>query len=495
MFDFSFLISDVVIAIYIFLWFSFFWNAYLNFRQYRLLVSLRNLPEPILQEFSSKQLQDARSYQIDLLKFSLFFELYSQIELSGILYFGLLLKSWIFVTDFFSSIGYDSTYEILYSELWIFLLNFIFTAFHQPWMLYKIFVLEQTHGFNKMTLPMYCLDLVKSFIVNQVIIIPTIAIFIYIVRWGGSYFYIYAWLFLSSVIVLLVMIFPTWISPIFDTYTPLAPGELKNMIEILSKSVSFPLKQIYIVDSSRKSAHSNAYFYGFGKNKRIVLFDTLLSSGKPSQNVFSNLDSNSDKNTEVVSELSSENMVIGLNLDDLETTRNFGTDSVIDDVEISHKENFANALSNQEILAIVCHELGHWYYHHNLKSLFINEIVLFICIVFFSFVLTSDVFYVMFGFVNIKPIIVGTVIIFGFILAPVDLILSFCVNLLIRRYEFSADAFVANKGFRSSIISSLIKITKGNKAYPIYDSLYSIFHKHHPSVLERIYALENLKSE
>ena len=468
MFDFSFLFSDIVSSIYIFFWFSFFWNSYLEFRQLRLLVSFHNVPDPISQDFTSNQLQDAKAYQIDLIKFSFVFDLFSQIELTCILYFGLLSKSWIFVTGIFSSFGFDSTYEILNSVSWLFLLNIIFTFSHQPWILYKVFILEQTHGFNKMTLSVYFLDLLKSYTINQIITVPTIAVFIYIVRWGGSYFYFYAWFFLSFMIVLLMMIYPTWIAPIFDTYTPLEPGELRNIIEVLSKRVSFPLKKIFVVDSSRKSAHSNAYFYGFWENKRIVLFDTLLDSAKVSKNIVSNPRSDSDRNT---------------------------LDNVIDDNEYSPPERVSNSLSNQEILAIVCHELGHWYHRHNLKSLFINEVVLFFYIVLFSLILSTDVFYVKFGFLSNNPVIVGIVIIFGFILAPVDLFLSFCINLLIRKYEYSADAFAANMGLKSLLISSLIKITKDNKSYPIYDPLYSIFHKHHPSVLERIYALEILKSD
>ena len=495
MFEFSFF-PDVVSTICIIFWLSFFWKSYLEFRQYRLIHSFHNVPEPISKEFPSKQLQDAKSYQIDLMKFSFFFDLYSQIELTCILYFGLLLKSWIFVSDIFSCIGFDSTYDILYSELWLFLLNMIFTSFHQPWELYRIFVLEQTHGFNKMTLSMYCLDFLMSFMINQVIIIPSVAIFIYIVRWGGSYFYIYSWLFLSFIIVLLMTIYPTWIAPMFDTYTPLKPGELRKMIEVLSKRISFPLKRVFIVDSSRKSAHSNAYFYGFWENKRIVLFDTLLSADKESQAILSNPRFDPDRCSKVFTELGSDNRIVGSRIDNnVELPKYFEINNTNGETENSHSENASNSFSNQEILAIVCHELGHWYHSHNLKSLLINEIVLFIYIVLFSFTLSSDIFYVKFGFLINKPIIVGIVIIFGFIFAPIDLFLSFCINILIRHYEYSADAFAAEMGLKSLLISSLIKITRDNKSYPIYDPLYSIFYKHHPSVLERISALENYKSD
>ena len=106
--------------------------------------------------------------------------------------------------------------------------------------------------------------------------LPILPVVIWIIRSGGVYFYFYVWIFLCLVSVFLMTIYPVWIAPLFNKYTKLEEGPVKTAIEDLAKSVSFPLTNLFSVDGSRRSAHSNAYFYGFFKNKRIVLYDTLL---------------------------------------------------------------------------------------------------------------------------------------------------------------------------------------------------------------------------
>ena len=97
-----------------------------------------------------------------------------------------------------------------------------------------------------------------------------------LIYWGGKNFYIYVFVAYIVILLILMSIVPNWIMPLFNKYTDLPDGSLKTKIEALAKKLDFPLKKIYVVDHSKRSAHSNAYFYGFGKDKRIVLFDTLI---------------------------------------------------------------------------------------------------------------------------------------------------------------------------------------------------------------------------
>jgi len=156
-------------------------------------------------------------------------------------------------------------------------------------------VVEQKHGFNKSTLALFFQDKLLTLALTFVLSMPILSIVIWLVRLGGEYFYFYVWIFLLVVAVSLKTIYPTLIAPLFNKYTKLEDGEVKTAIEDLSKRVSFPLTQVFQVDGSRRSAHSNAYFYGFFKSKvyiyytlfckkecdgvlmqRIVLYDTLL---------------------------------------------------------------------------------------------------------------------------------------------------------------------------------------------------------------------------
>lgn len=110
----------------------------------------------------------------------------------------------------------------------------------------------------------------------QAIMSPILAAAVYIIKIGGEYFFIYLWFFCFIITLLLMTVYADYIAPLFDKFTPLPEGELKERIEKLSASIDFPLKKLYIVEGSKRSSHSNAYFYGFYKNKRIVLFDTLI---------------------------------------------------------------------------------------------------------------------------------------------------------------------------------------------------------------------------
>ena len=110
----------------------------------------------------------------------------------------------------------------------------------------------------------------------QAIIAPILSAAIWIVKMGGDYFFVYLWAFCFVVTILLMTVYADWIAPLFDKFTPLPDGELKSQIERLAASIDFPLKKLFVVEGSKRSSHSNAYFYGFHKNKRIVLFDTLI---------------------------------------------------------------------------------------------------------------------------------------------------------------------------------------------------------------------------
>eukprot|EP00903_Cladosiphon_okamuranus_P011068 g10449.t1 len=145
-----------------------------------------------------------------------------------------------------------------------------------PFALYSTFVVEAKHGFNKQTIGLFFADKVKSMLLTVAISIPALSCVLKIIELGGKYFYVYVWAFCFVFSIFMLTIVPVAIMPLFNTYSPLEDGELKSSIEKLAESVSFPLTNLFSVDGSKRSAHSNAYFYGFFKNKRIVLYDTLI---------------------------------------------------------------------------------------------------------------------------------------------------------------------------------------------------------------------------
>ena len=147
-----------------------------------------------------------------------------------------------------------------------------------PFSIYSTFVIEERFGFNKTTAKTFAADRVKGLLLSVVIGAPLLAGIIAFFEFGGTWAWIYAWLAVTAFSLVMQYIAPTWIMPIFNKFTPLEEGELRQAIEEYADEVNFPLQGIYVIDGSKRSAKSNAFFTGFGKNKRIALFDTLIEN-------------------------------------------------------------------------------------------------------------------------------------------------------------------------------------------------------------------------
>jgi STE24 endopeptidase len=150
-------------------------------------------------------------------------------------------------------------------------------ALSLPFSVYGTFVIEERFGFNKTTPATFVKDRLKGYALALVIGAPLLAVVLSLFdRWGGGAWWI-VWVVVTAVSLLLQFIAPTWILPLFNKFTPLAEGELRTAIFALAKKLDFPLTNVFVMDGSRRSAKGNAFFTGFGRNKRIALFDTLIS--------------------------------------------------------------------------------------------------------------------------------------------------------------------------------------------------------------------------
>lgn len=155
--------------------------------------------------------------------------------------------------------------EALVTWLFVALMSVADLFTSMPFSLYSTFVVEERHGFNKSTLGLFLQDKLLTLALSLGIMAPIMPALVWIVRAGGEHFYFYVWVFLCIVSIVLMTIYPTLIAPLFNKYTKLEDGKEKQAIEDLARSVDFPLTNIFSVDGSRRSAHSNAYFYGFFK--------------------------------------------------------------------------------------------------------------------------------------------------------------------------------------------------------------------------------------
>ena len=146
-----------------------------------------------------------------------------------------------------------------------------------PTDLYSTFKLEARFGFNKTTWKLYLTDKLKGLLLGILIGLPFLWVVLWLMEATGSYWWIWTFFFVSGFQLLMVIVYPTLIAPLFNKFEPLPEGELRNRILRLAEQVGFKTNGIFSMDGSKRSAHSNAYFTGIGKTKRIVLFDTLIA--------------------------------------------------------------------------------------------------------------------------------------------------------------------------------------------------------------------------
>uniref|UniRef100_A0A8C3IR50 CAAX prenyl protease n=1 Tax=Chrysemys picta bellii TaxID=8478 RepID=A0A8C3IR50_CHRPI len=411
-------------SVLLFSWAVYLWEAFLARRQRKVYRTTTHVPWELGQIMDSETFEKSRLYQLDKSTFSFWSGLYSELEGTLILLCGGIPFLWNVSGQISGRAGFEPEYEIAQSLVFLLLATLFSAVTGLPWSLYNTFVIEEKHGFNQQTLGFFFKDAIKKFIVTQCILLPVTSLLLYIIKIGGDYFFIYAWLFTLVVSLVLVTIYADYIAPLFDKFIPLPEGELKQAIEMMAKSIDFPLTKVYVVEGSKRSSHSNAYFYGFFKNKRIVLFDTLL---------------------EDYSALNKEHPE--------------GEDGEDDDTKSKVKMNS------------------------------------FLCFFLFAVLIGQKELFAAFGFYETQPTLIGLMIIFQFIFSPYNEVLSFCLTVLSRRFEFQADAFAKELGKAKDLYSALIKLNKDNLGFPVSDWIFSMWHYSHPPLLERLQALKDAKQD
>ena len=152
-----------------------------------------------------------------------------------------------------------------------------------PLSLYRIFVVEERFGFNRMTWKLFFVDLVKGLAVGTVLGVPLLLVVLWLMLAAGPLWWLYAWIVLAAYSVFLQMIYPAVVMPLFNTFSPLEDPALAGRIEGLLQRTGFRSRGLYVMDGSKRSSHGNAFFAGFGAAKRIVLFDTLVSRLQPAE--------------------------------------------------------------------------------------------------------------------------------------------------------------------------------------------------------------------
>jgi STE24 endopeptidase len=293
-----------------------------------------------------------------------------------------------------------------------------------PFDYYHSFVLEETYGFNTKTLKIWLSDLAKSMVVLIILGTFLLSTLLLMVAHAGPSWWIWAWIIFSVFQLMMTILYPTVIAPLFNRFTWLEDSELTDRIERLAKTEGLTIHGIYQMDASKRTRHTNAYFSGMGKAKRIVLFDSLIRSH-----------------------------------------------------------------SQDEILAILAHEIGHLKKNHIKKQFILVSLVSLFLFFLASKLLTWEVMYHSFGFSNL-PCYVGLFLV-GILWEPVSFFVSPMGMAISRKFERQADVYsLGILKTAKPLSTALKKMAKENLSNLTPHPLYVCFNYSHPPLLERIEYLE-----
>jgi STE24 endopeptidase len=293
-----------------------------------------------------------------------------------------------------------------------------------PFAYYSTFIIEEKFGFNKTTKTTFFMDKLKGWLMMVVIGGGLLALIIWFFEWAGSSFWIYAWALVAVFTLFMNLFYSKLIVPLFNKLTPLETGSLKNKIQNYAENVGFELDKIFVIDGSKRSTKANAYFSGFGREKRVTLYDTL-----------------------------------------------------IDD------------LKEEEIVAVLAHEVGHYKRKHILfnltASILLTGLTLFLLSLFINNPEVSRAIGVS------RPSFHAALIGFGILYSPISGVTGLIMNHLSRKFEYQADDYAKHTYAALPLITSLKKMSKNSLSNLTPHPAYVFAHYSHPPLISRI---RNLKS-
>ena len=298
-----------------------------------------------------------------------------------------------------------------------------------PFSIYSTFVIEEKYGFNKTTPKLFIADTLKSILLSAIVGGGLLAIITWIFYLIPNYFWLIALGILVIFSLLANALYSRVIVPLFNKQEPLQEGDLLEKIKVFAAKVGFPVSKVMVIDGSKRSTKANAYFSGFGKNRRVVLFDTLI-----------------DK------------------------------------------------MSNDEILAVLAHEIGHYRKRHIWINMALGTIQMSVFLYLFGLLSGNIEVLDALGFsAATEPVFHLAIIGFAILFSPAESIISLFTNLLSRRMEYQADGFAGKHGMGKPLVNGLKKLTAENLSNLTPHPFYIIVNYSHPTLYQRILNL-NIKN-
>ncbi len=369
------------------------------------------IPEELSDVYNKEEYEKSQRYKKENDRFGAITSLVSLIATLAFFFF----DGFAFVDAWARTI---STNNISIALLFFGVIMFASDILGTPFSYYHTFVIEEKFGFNKTTRKTFILDKIKGWLMLTVIGGGLLSIIVWFYETTGSNFWLYAWGMVAAFTFFMNMFYAKLIVPLFNKQTPLEEGSLRSKIETYTSKVGFKLDNIFVIDGSKRSTKANAYFSGFGSEKRITLYDTLI-----------------------------------------------------------------NDLEEDEIVAVLAHEVGHYKRKHivfNLiTSIGLTGFTLWLLSLFVGNPLLSEALNVS------QPSFHIGMIAFGVLYSPISEITGLLMNYFSRKFEYQADDFAKNTFEAQPLISGLKKLSKNSLSNLTPHPSYVVAHYSHPTLLQR----------
>lgn len=376
------------------------------------------LPKDLQDVYDDAEYKKSQSYKATNYKFGLITSTFSMLLTLGFL--------WFDGFEFIDNIARTySDNPIIIALIFFGIIMIGSDILTTPFSYYSTFVIEEKFGFNKTTKILFFVDKIKGWLMMAILGGGILALIIWFYNATGSHFWLYAWALVAIFTLFMNMFYSRLIVPLFNKQTPLEKGLLRNKISEYANTVGFKLDKIFVIDGSKRSTKANAYFSGFGSEKRVTLYDTLI-----------------------------------------------------------------NDLDDEEIVAVLAHEVGHYKKKHIIFNLFasilLTGLTLYILSLFISNPLLSNALGV-----ETPSFHIG-LIAFGLLYSPISEITGLIMNLFSRKFEYQADDYAKNTYKAEPLITSLKKLSKNSLSNLTPHPAYVFMHYSHPTLLQRIGNLKKL---
>ena len=385
--------------------------SYLNKKNWKL-----TLPDEVKEVYNEEEYKKSMKYEQAKYSFWKISTLFSSLIIFLLVWFWIFWKVFDFIANFWF-------HEIITNLIFLWILLLSQTILNLPFAYYSTFIIEQKFWFNKSTKKLFFIDTIKTFLLGLVIWWIIFALLNYFYILSSSYFWLFAWIFITLFSVFMILFHSSLIVPLYNKQTPLPEWELKEKITSFAKTIGFTITDIFVIDWSKRSTKANAYFSGFWPKKRIVLFDTLIKD-----------------------------------------------------------------LTQEELVAVLAHELGHYKKRHILQMFIFSVIQSWIIFFILGLILANPVFANALG--SSWNSFILWILAFSIIFSPVSMILWVLWNILSRKNEYEADEFSAKTYNSKALKNALIKLSKNNLANLTPHKAYEFFYYSHPGILKRLKALK-----